>query len=49
MLIAMLIKSTTLISIEISVDIDWIKIIKYIPMIKKNNPNIENINIYIYI
>jgi len=41
MLLAMLIKSTNLISIEIEVNIDWIEIIKYIPMIKKNNPNLE--------
>lgn len=43
MLIAMLIKSTNLISIEINVNIDWIKIIEYIPMIKKNNPKLKYI------
>jgi hypothetical protein len=45
MLFSMLIKSTNLISIEISINIDWVKIIEYIPMIKKNNPKLE----YIYI
>ena len=41
MLCAMLIKSTNLISINIDVNINWIEIIKYIPMIKKNNPKLE--------
>jgi len=45
MLSAMLIKSTDLISIEIEVNIDWIEIIKYIPMIKKNNLKLEHVQI----
>lgn len=45
MLYAMLIKSTDLISIEIDVNIDWVEIIKYIPMIKKNNPKLEYLQI----
>jgi len=45
MLFSMLIKSTNLISIEISINIDWVKIIEYIPMIKKNNPKLECIYI----
>jgi hypothetical protein len=47
MLSAMLMKSTNLITLEIDIHIDWVEIIKYIPMIKKNNPNIKYINISI--